>query len=957
MPNNLPPSLFAQALQMLLPYLEQDARAFVLPVIRNSRIRYKVEWAGSANTLGNYLLDLLSHDDLIALLGEVPDEARKPTIASLCEQIANCRPVGTLPNEDPERSYARSLISFLSQPRYQIDKRFVRLSILVDQGVEAQTRFVPQPRPEPLNDLRDVLAETQAHPALVLLGAPGAGKSTLLRRLQLDLAHTALEDVDARLTFYVPLNKYPLDEIHPARWLAAEWARENPSLSFEALMQQGRLILLLDALNEMKRRDRDDLTQRIDQWRDFLPEFTQCPNRAIVTCRSLDYSLLLDSPGLTVRQCNVEPMSAEQIREFLQVYVPGKAAATWDKLKGDTAQLKLYGTPFFLKLLTEQLGPEGEIPNGRAALFTGLIRNALSREIANRNALLTETTTEALFTEQDRRQLPQLRDPFALPERGPLLPSLSALAYGMQKRSMQRDRLSEDEDALQVRVSEAAARDLIAHTRARDILDAGVSLNVLEEDLRSSDDILFYHQLLQEYFAARQLTKEGGAGALVQSEWRAGAIRPSLSETLAGLDMNTPLPPAPATGWEETVLLAAAMHPNPDAFVRGLMEANLPLAGRCAAAPDSRVSEALKDELCSALIARSQDRAADLRTRIAAGEALGQLGDPRFERRTGPHGDYLLPPLIKIPVGSYMIGDDSGTYDREKPAHPVEIAAFELGQFPVTNAEYALFMQAGGYAQEQWWETDAAKAWRLGEGSNEGIKESYRGYRKSILQMSDDAIQDLVRQNRVTPEQAEVFIDWKKITDEEVDEQLAGWFPEGKRYSEPEYWTDTRFNNPAQPIVGITWHEARAYCAWLSAQTGWVFRLPTEAEWEVACRGQAGRRYAYGDEFEVTAGNTFESHLRRSTPVGIYLDGATPSGLMDMTGNTWDWTSSLLADYPYDDSPAHEDVKATGARVLRGGSWVSSQVDARGSYRNYRDPGDRDYDLGFRVVCVRPLIL
>ena len=78
---------------------------------------------------------------------------------------------------------------------------------------------------------------------------------------------------------------------------------------------------------------------------------------------------------------------------------------------------------------------------------------------------------------------------------------------------------------------------------------------------------------------------------------------------------------------------------------------------------------------------------------------------------------------------------------------------------------------------------------------------------------------------------------------------------------------------------------------------------------------------------------------------------------MDMTGNTWDWTSSLLADYPYDDSPAHEDVNATGARVLRGGSWGSIRDCARASYRDYFDPDFRDNNVGFRVVCVRPLIL
>ena len=83
-------------------------------------------------------------------------------------------------------------------------------------------------------------------------------------------------------------------------------------------------------------------------------------------------------------------------------------------------------------------------------------------------------------------------------------------------------------------------------------------------------------------------------------------------------------------------MLAAAMASNPDRFVTDLMAQNLALAGRCAAQPEVRISEALKDRVRWALVERTQDASADLRARIAAGLALGELGDPRFERRQGP---------------------------------------------------------------------------------------------------------------------------------------------------------------------------------------------------------------------------------------------------------------------------------------------------------------------------------
>ena len=78
----------------------------------------------------------------------------------------------------------------------------------------------------------------------------------------------------------------------------------------------------------------------------------------------------------------------------------------------------------------------------------------------------------------------------------------------------------------------------------------------------------------------------------------------------------------------------------------------------------------------------------------------------------------------------------------------------------------------------------------------------------------------------------------------------------GGRYTRPHFFDDSAFNAPLQPVVGVCWHEARAYCAWLSAQTDRTYRLPTEHEWEAAARGQARRPYAYDGEFDPAKGNT-----------------------------------------------------------------------------------------------------
>jgi len=192
----------------------------------------------------------------------------------------------------------------------------------------------------------------------------------------------------------------------------------------------------------------------------------------------------------------------------------------------------------------------------------------------------------------------------------------------------------------------------------------------------------------------------------------------------------------------------------------------------------------------------------------------------------------------------------------------------------------------------------------------------------------------------------------------------ARW--QAKRATEPEFWQDERYNAALQPVVGISWYEARAYLSWLSAQTGLAFRLPTEVEWEAAARGAEGRLYAYGDAFDRANGNTLETRLKRTTPVGVFVEGDTPDGVSDMAGNVGQWTSSAWGGedelvpefkYPYDPADGREDPHAPPScpRVLRGGAWDVDPGLARAAYRNNGHPGNRDDESGVRC-CVASLI-
>jgi formylglycine-generating enzyme required for sulfatase activity len=170
-------------------------------------------------------------------------------------------------------------------------------------------------------------------------------------------------------------------------------------------------------------------------------------------------------------------------------------------------------------------------------------------------------------------------------------------------------------------------------------------------------------------------------------------------------------------------------------------------------------------------------------------------------------------------------------------------------------------------------------------------------------------------------------------------------------------------NKKNHPVVYIKWEEAVRYCQWLNdllqseISSGLVLRLPTESEWEKAARGVDGREYPWGNGFDKNRCNTYEGEKGDTTPVGLYSpQGDSPYGCADMAGNVWEWTHSLLKDYPYDLTDGREDEKTSGRRVLRGGSLIGSEGYARCACRYDYDADHLcDRGVGFRVCLAPPL--
>ena len=151
------------------------------------------------------------------------------------------------------------------------------------------------------------------------------------------------------------------------------------------------------------------------------------------------------------------------------------------------------------------------------------------------------------------------------------------------------------------------------------------------------------------------------------------------------------------------------------------------------------------------------------------------------------------------------------------------------------------------------------------------------------------------------------------------------------------------FKGDDLPVDSVSWAEAVEFCRRLSKTTGREYRLPTEAEWEYACRSGTKGPYPGNIEslmwYDANSGN--QTHpVGRKQPNGF--------GLYDMNGNVWEWCQSKYAPYPYRADDGREDLNSTDARVMRGGSWRSPAKGCRASYRRRVPPDDRT--IGFRIV-------
>jgi len=248
--------------------------------------------------------------------------------------------------------------------------------------------------------------------------------------------------------------------------------------------------------------------------------------------------------------------------------------------------------------------------------------------------------------------------------------------------------------------------------------------------------------------------------------------------------------------------------------------------------------------------------------------------------------------FVSIPGGTFEMGDvDSDGDSDENPVHTVTLLSYEMSKYLITNVQYATYL------------TEAL------------TKGDITVTNSSIIGQSEDY-------------SGEEYLD--------LDSQYCEII-----FRNDSFIAETGKEN--LPVTGVTWYGAKAFALYYG------FDLPTEAEWEYACRG--GKQYKFGTDdgtLDSSKANYNFYNVGHTTDVGSYP--ANPSGLYDMSGNVWEWCNDWYGSYSSESATSPPGPQTGSGRVNRGGNWVSIASGCRAAHRYVNCPGYSHFDLGFRVV-------
>jgi formylglycine-generating enzyme required for sulfatase activity len=773
---------------------------------------------------------------------------------------------------------------------------------------EEQRKEQPVRKNIPLNEVLSL------GPHLIITGGPGCGKTTVLQHIAWSLADaiqknsiTAKEKLGLiaplPLPVYVPLSQYasylrklPESASGKQRSLAAfivdYLLRRQTNLSLREdflaylLRTERSVLLLLDGLDEVPNEAERVLVRQaiedISAGKEAL--------RVVVTSRTAAYrgQAVL---GRDFRQVSVLPLEQSQIESLVQhaygsVYPNSRA-------KAQAAAVDLIQQ---IRLLEDERRQRlGE--NTQPLVVTPLMVRLLlivhfnAQKLPDQRADLYQRAVDVML-KPDYNPDAHVMDDIERRMAGSLAMNremLQHLAFHMHHRG---DDPGKDVDEQYLRAILGAEPTYAPFVDK--LIDQTCERGTLLEERGGM--YRFIHLSFQEFLVARYLAQN----------------YPDANTLVTFLEAG----PISASWWREPILL-----------LFGYLDSDRPIQARrlllrLADLDDEAADRMVENPMDSHLLAVELAVAAYLECKNQAPD-LGEMLQKRIielyqETTTTPFTPLFLANVLDGLDYMGWLPPDLGTFI------PIgSPPAFWMGKYPVTNVQYQRFLDAPDFADKQYWR---------------GFPKY--GEPKAYAEMGDWGEEG-----------------WQWLQGALNDKDMS---PDGKKVL-PRYWNDPQFGIARRgvPVVRITWYEANAYCKWLQAHWAELeeaqlnpfsalreARLPLEREWEQAAGGSRPEgRYAWDaagqatqDEQEILRrANVRQSGIGRSTPVGMYLLGASPSGILDLSGNVWEWQGNYSSD-------------SRRYLALRGGSWDDTLYSARVSVRYNLNP-NLDWNLsGFRVV-------
>ncbi|HDQ71362.1 MAG TPA: hypothetical protein ENN19_04605 [Chloroflexi bacterium] len=692
---------------------------------------------------------------------------------------------------------------------------------------------------------------------LALLGDPGSGKSTFVRQLAAHTAQVRLIDetpfpdwergltpVLVTLHELAPdLAALDLDALSEAaqerrlvetvrEFLAAQLRAckaQNWDERLEDALLAGDVLLIFDGLDEVAEMCRGRVRRAVGA---LLQAYGDL-RRVIVTCRVRSYTGEAEFPGFTSH--TLAPFDEEKIKAFVSGWY--QAQYNLGRLKQSVAEdrandlqqaaldddlRELASNPMLLTTMALIHQREVGLPRERVRLYSLAVQVLLTRWQKRKGFSVSQELATVLSNDLKLRAI------------------LERLAYEAHQGQADRSRAAdlERKDILAILEDMPYLGGVGLAAEFLDYVDQRSGLLVgqggIDEGCKPKT-YTFPHRTFQEYLAGCYMAGEWDAldvywrhagegdawylAAVLGAEelhynGRGDKILLNLAYDLAPVDE-----PETEQAWRATLWSGQMAALFPPEEIRRVMQGPKPGA-------------AYLERLTRRLVQILQEERLRAVERAEAGKALAKLGDPRPGVGLRDDG---LPDIVwcEIPAGPFLMGNDN---ERDESIAD----CYRISRYPVTNAQFEAFVQAGGYQEERYWqEAIQAEYWR------------------------DGAIKSRIDDRPYTAP---------------------------KDYGEP-------FNLPNHPVVGVTWYEAVAFCRWLTEMLrgeGEVggdteIALPSESQWEKAARGTDGRVYPWGDKPDPERANYGDTGIGTTSAVGCFPGGRSPYGIEDASGNVWEW--------------------------------------------------------------------